>query len=137
MTVSRYDQGNTGSDPDRRAVRRRDERCAAVVSTHTGCVTGRVADLSRTGACIEGNSALADLLLAAGRRAGDGTASYLVHVRFDLPAGAGSMPVAVQARSVYVMHLHDDTYRCGLEFRLFVEGEAAFTAFLQTGEAAE
>ena len=39
--------------------------------------------------------------------------------------------MTVQARIVYVVHMHADTYHCGLEFRLFTTGEAAFAAYLR------
>ncbi|HUT40237.1 MAG TPA: PilZ domain-containing protein [Gammaproteobacteria bacterium] len=130
MTVSQHTAGSASHAGDMRKSRRLEVRLAAALLSDHCEATGQVANLSRNGSCIEGDKALADLLLAAGRRA-TGTASDMVQVRFDVPAGAaGTVSVTVQARIVYVVHMHADTYRCGLEFSLFTEGEAVFAAYL-------
>lgn len=131
MTDTRHDGDDTDDSGDRRAAPRLEERLAASLRARDVEVQGWVADLSRNGACIEGDKALADLLLAAGRHAGTAEKPELTQMRFSVPDDGGtSLQVIVQARVVYVVHMHADSYRCGLEFRQFVEGEAAFTSCL-------
>lgn len=128
MTESR---DGSGGRAERRAARRLPGGLAATLRVGSAEVKGRIADLSRTGACIEGDHTLAELLLASQRRRGADGQPGTVQVCFTIPAdGAGDVAVMVQARAVYVVHVHDDTYHCGLEFRLFLKGEAGVTAHL-------
>jgi hypothetical protein len=130
MTVFRHTAGNAHHNGEARHSPRTDSRLDAVLVSKHGEVSGTVVNLSRTGLCIESGKALADLLLA-GCRQGAGKMPVLVRVQFALPAGAaGTLPVTVQARTVYVIQDRADTYRCGLEFRLFTEGGAAFEDYL-------
>jgi len=130
MNVNQHEAGNTRQAGDVRKSRRADARLEAVLASEHGKVAGLVVNLSRTGLCMESDKALADLLLASVRRAA-GAAPVMVQVRLEVPAGAsGTVPVSVQARTVYVIHDHANVYRCGLEFSTFAEGGEVFEAYL-------
>ncbi|MGD2112437.1 MAG: PilZ domain-containing protein [Gammaproteobacteria bacterium] len=132
MKDTRHETGSACRTVERRGARRLEDCLAATLYARQGAVTGRVVNLSRTGACVEGNKSLADLLHAAGRRAAGAAAPVMLRVQLIIPAGrTGSVPVIVQARVAYVVHVQEETYRCGLEFRLFTGGEAAFAAYLR------
>jgi hypothetical protein len=132
MKDSRHETDSAHRAGERRSAPRLENRLGATLYTRQGAVTGRVVNLSRTGACVEGSKLLADLLHAAGRRAAGAASPVMTRLRLVIPAGrAGSVPVIVQARVAYVVHMQEETYRCGLEFRLFTGGEAAFAAYLR------
>ena len=130
MTVKQHDAGSACYVADMRKSRRVNARLEAVLLTEHGKVAGQIVNLSRSGLCIESNKALADLLLA-GTRGATGAAPASVQVHLALPVGkAGTVPVCLLARAVYVIHDHADVYRCGLEFSSCVEGEGVFEAYL-------
>lgn len=131
MAVSHHNGGSDRDGEDRRKSRRLDVSLPVILSMGSAMATGHVANLSCTGLCIESDKTLADLLIAAVRGTA-GSAPGVVQLRFEVPAGGeDSVPVTVQARTVYVTHDHDDRYRCGLEFRIFLEGGEAFEQHLR------
>ena len=106
-------------------------RFPATLITDYGKVSGLVTDLSRGGLRFEGSKLLADLLLAELGRSSD-DAPVMVEAGFSVPGDDGvSMPVVVQARTVYIICNDEDVYLCGLEFKSFAEGEPALESYLQ------
>jgi len=131
MTVLQHDAGRMSRIADQRGAYRADVCLGAILFSEHGRVTGLVVNLSRTGMCVESDKALADLLLASVRCTSGGV-PVVVRACLEVPAGeAGTAPVTVQARAVYVIHDRADVYRCGLEFRVFTEGKEALDGYLR------
>ncbi len=131
MTFLEPDAGDSSHVTDLRESRRAEARLGATLLTGHGKVTGLVVNLSRTGVCIESDKALADMLLAGARDAA-GDVQAMVKVCLEVPTGgSGTVPVIVQARTVYIIHDQADAYRCGFEFRMFTEGKEALDAYLR------
>ena len=97
-----------------------------------GKVEGLVTNLSRSGLRFEAGSTLPDLLMKHnGQKSGQ--SSEIVEICFDVPVHDGmDMPIAVQARAVYIINDDEGSYMCGVEFRVFAEGEQALEDYLHT-----
>ena len=97
-----------------------------------GKIEGLVTNLSITGLRFEAGRELADLLM---KRPGQlsGHSSGLVEIYFDVPAcNAADMPVVVQARVVHLIDNEEGQYMCGVEFKVFAEGEQVLADYLRT-----
>ena len=87
-----------------------------------GKLEGLIVDLSRGGLCFEADSKLPDLL-----------PSEIVEICFNVPShNAADMPIVVQARTVYVIESNEGSYKCGVEFMVFAEGEQALEDYLHS-----
>jgi hypothetical protein len=108
-----------------------DTRLQARMITENGKVEGRVTNLSRSGLRFEAGSKLADLLKGSGMK--DGHPPEVVELCFDVPTqNAAYMPVVVGARVVHVTDNEEGNYMCGVEFRVFAEGDQALIDYLHT-----
>lgn len=130
LDTAQTDRTRTSFVIDLRRSPRIETRLPASLISERGSVTGLVTNLSRTGLRFEGGKALADLLIADSGRVTEG-AAVTVEVCFEVPAaGAVSSTVIVLARNVYVIQSSSDIYQCGLEFKVFAEGEDALVNYL-------
>jgi hypothetical protein len=108
-----------------------DTRLQARMITENGKVEGRVTNLSRSGLRFEAGSKLADLLKGSGMK--DGHPPEVVELCFEVPTqNAAYMPVVVQARVMHVTGNEGGNHMCGVEFRVFAEGDQALIDYLHT-----
>lgn len=97
-----------------------------------GKIEGMVTNLSCGGLRFEAGSELPDLLMESGGQKTD-YPSAIVEICFDVPArNAADMPVVIQARIVHVTCNEEGNYMCGVEFRIFAEGEQVLIDYLHT-----
>jgi hypothetical protein len=108
-----------------------DTRLQARMISENGKVEGLITNLSRSGLRYEAGSKLSDLLKGSGKESGH--PPEVVEICFDVPTqNAAYIPVVVQARIVYVTDNEEGNYMCGIEFRVFAEGEQALIDYLHT-----
>lgn len=135
LDTAQGDRNRSSFVIDLRRSPRVDTRFPASLVSERGTVQGLVTNLSRTGLRFEGDRTLSELLLAGiGRQ--DDQGPVLVEISFGIPdAGAGTSPVIVQARTVYLIHNDADIYQCGVEFREFAAGETLLEDYLHQRRA--
>ena len=116
---------------DLRRNHRIDTNIKARIICEYGKVEGFVINLSRSGLRFEAGSELSDLLTrGSGRHVVQ--SQEVIEVCFDVPVqGAQDRPVIVQARAVYVIDGDEGKYNCGVEFKVFAEGEQAIKDYIQ------
>lgn len=95
-----------------------------------GKVEGTVSNLSRSGLRFEAGNKLPDLLMK-GNRQESGHLPEIVEICFDVPVhGDTDMPIVVQARAAYIIDDNNGNYMCGVEFKVFAEGEQVLEDYL-------
>ena len=130
LDTAQSDRAGSSFTIDLRRSARVETRLPASLISERGRVTGLVTNLSRSGMRFEGGNALAALLLADFAQVAEGS-PLVVELCFEVPGpDSVSVPVTVQARTVYIINNDGDTYQCGLEFRTFAEGRDALEHYL-------
>jgi len=130
LDTAQTDRARSSFVIDLRRSPRIETRLPASLTSERGTVTGMVTNLSRTGLRFEAGKALADLMLADSDRVTEGT-GITVEACIEMPAtDGGSLTVIVLARNVYVIQSSSELYQCGLEFKVFAEGEDVLVNYL-------
>ena len=104
---------------------------AWMISAH-GKVDGLVTNLSSGGLRFEAGSELPDLF-KKGKAEHAGHSREIVEIYFDVPAqDSADRNIIVQARTAYVIGDDEGNYSCGVEFKVFAEGEQALEDYLHS-----